>query len=382
MKYACLNKISTLGLDRFTDQYHLVSDAETADVLLVRSFNLHEYKVSQKLLSIARAGAGVNNIPLQAMAEKGIVVFNTPGANANAVMELALTGLLLASRDVIGGVNYVKENSSDPEMQTKIEKNKSKFGGHEIAGKTIGIIGLGQVGFRLANACALLGMNVVGFDPGLREEYRKELHRSVRIVNDMSDIFKESDFISFHVPLLDSTRGFFNEQTISLCKDGVVVLNFSRDGLVDDPSMLQALESRKVGMYITDFPTPATINFPHTIQIPHLGASTEESEDRCAIIAVEDTMNYVESGIIQHSVNFPMINPGKQETDSRIIILHQDKVALGDFMPSLSDMNILNIISKTNGTNAVTIFDINQSISLETLHELNEIPGVYRVRNL
>ena len=304
-KIHCVNNISKCGTDLFTDQYALTDSIEEAQGVLVRSASMHDTQFPESLLAVARAGAGVNNIPLERCAQNGIVVFNTPGANANGVKELVLAGLFLASRDVVGGINWCQEIKDDPDIAKTVEKGKKDFAGQEIMGKKLGVIGLGAIGAEVANAAAALGMEVYGYDPYISVNAAWGLTRDVKHITSADTIYEECDYISVHVPLLDATKGIINSETISQMKDGVVVLNFARDLLVDDDAMAEALKSGKVARYVTDFPNPKSVNMKGAIAIPHLGASTEESEDNCARMAVKEIMDYLENGTIKNSVNFP-----------------------------------------------------------------------------
>lgn len=382
MKVACLNNISEVGLNTFKKKYEITPEIEKANLILVRSFNMHEMEIPKHLIAVARAGAGVNNIPLEPLAKQGVVVFNTPGANSNAVKELVLAGMLLASRDVIGGVAWVKENKSDEQINKTVEKAKAAFGGNEIFGKTIGVIGLGAVGSKVANACVALGLKVIGYDPYLSDELRNSLCEDVAITLELKKIYEQSDFISLHIPLLDETKKMINKSVFNQCKKGLVLLNFSRDALVDDSDLSVAIVSGIIKKYVTDFPNHKTANMEGVIAIPHLGASTEESEDNCASMAVHELMNFTENGVIQHSVNYPNIDPGKKETISRLVVLHSSEELMNEFMNLFFNKPVMNIITKARGGFGVTIFDIDEDITLDCLHKFKEINGVYKVRKL
>ena len=379
----CLNKISPKGTELLTENYNTVEDIACADGVLVRSAAMHNMELPENLLAIARAGAGVNNIPLDRCAEAGIVVFNTPGANARSVMELALCGLLLSSRDIIGGVNWVQSIKNEPDLAKLVEKGKSKFAGHEIYGKKLGIIGLGAIGGPLANRARKLGMEVYGHDPHISVEAAWHLDRHVQRVKTRDEIYSTCDVISLHVPLLDSTRKMIDADAISKMKDGVIILNFARDALVDDDAMAEALASGKVAKYVTDFPNPKSANMPGCIAIPHLGASTEESEDNCARMAVQQMMDYLENGNIVNSVNYPACDMGVCATAGRITIMHRNVPnSLGQFTAAMADENI-NIDSMTNksrGEYAYTILDLDQHPSDHAVEHLKQIPCVLRVR--
>ncbi len=302
-KVHCLNNISQAGLDFLTDEYELVDAPDEADVILVRSANMHDMQISPSLKAVARAGAGVNNIPLDAMADAGVAVFNTPGANANAVKELVLAGMLLSARDVLGGIDWVRENADDENVGKAAEKAKKAFAGGEIAGKTLGVIGLGAIGRMVVGAAEALGMNVVGYDPFMDAQRAADISSDLRFVEDLADLYATSDYITIHVPATDATKGMIDAEAISQMKDGVVFLNFSRDVLVDDDAMAASLASGKVARYVTDFANPAVVAMERAIVLPHLGASTAEAEDNCAKMAVEEVMAYLADGTKTHCVN-------------------------------------------------------------------------------
>ncbi|MBQ5387102.1 MAG: 3-phosphoglycerate dehydrogenase, partial [Lachnospiraceae bacterium] len=303
--YNCLNPISNVGLDLFNTNYKATDDVNDADAILVRSAKMHDMELSDKLLAVARAGAGVNNIPLDKCAEKGVVVFNTPGANANGVKEMVFAGMLLASRDIIGGNIWCDENKDDPDIAKSMEKAKKDFAGTEIAGKKLGIIGLGAIGVLVANAAVHMGMEVYGYDPYISVNAAWNLSRSVKHVTSVEDIYTNCDFITVHVPLLDSTKEMINRDAIEKMKKGVIILNFARDLLVDEKAVVDAIAAGKVRKYVTDFPNPTTAGAEGVIATPHLGASTEEAEDNCARMAVEELRDFLENGNIRHSVNYP-----------------------------------------------------------------------------
>ena len=378
-----LNKISHKGTELWTEDYQTTDSLADADGILVRSASMHDMKMPEKLLAVARAGAGVNNIPLTTCAEEGIVVFNTPGANARSVMELTLCGMFLASRDIIGGVNWVQSIKGSSEIGRMVEKGKSQFAGHEIYGKKLGIIGLGAIGGPLANRARKLGMDVYGCDPHISVEAAWHLDRHVVRVNTRDEIYSTCDVISLHVPLLDATRQMINAEAISKMKDGVIILNFARDALVDDDAMAEALASGKVAKYVTDFPNAKSAKMPNCIAIPHLGASTEESEDNCARMAVQQMMDYLENGNIRNSVNYPACDMGVCATAGRITIMHRNVTnSLGQFTSAMAEENI-NIDSMTNksrGNYAYTILDLDQHPSEHAVEHLKQIPCVIRVR--
>ena len=378
-----LNKISEQGTALWTDNFQQVDAVEDADALLVRSANMHDMDFPEDLLAVARAGAGVNNIPLNSCAEKGIVVFNTPGANARSVMELALCGMLLASRDIIGGVNWVQSIKGSSEIARLVEKGKSQFAGHEIYGKKLGIIGLGAIGGPLANRARKLGMDVYGCDPHISVEAAWHLDRHVQRVNSRDEIYANCDVITLHVPLLKDTEKMINAEALSKMKDGVIILNFARDLLVDDDAMAEALASGKVSRYVTDFPNEKTANMPGCIAIPHLGASTEESEDNCAKMAVQQIMNYLENGNIVNSVNYPNCDMGYCVNEGRITILHRNiPNSLGRFTSAIAadNVNIAGLMNKSRGEYAYTMLDLDQHPAPEVVEHLKQVEGVLRVR--
>lgn len=384
-KYLCLNPISDVGIERFTEQYVPVSDAKKADAILVRSASMHEMEFSEGLKAVARAGAGVNNIPVERCTEKGIVVFNTPGANANGVKELVIAGMLLASRDIIGGINWVQEYEEDGNIAKEAEKAKKAFAGCELEGKKLGVIGLGAIGVLVANAATHLGMGVYGYDPYVSVDSAWNLSRSIHHARTVDEIYKDCDYITIHVPALDSTKGMIDKDSLSLMKKGVVVLNFSRDALVNEEDMIDALVSGQVKNYVTDFPTPVMAGVKGAIVIPHLGASTEESEDNCAVMAVKELRNYLEHGNIKNSVNFPDCDMGHPGENTRIVLLHQNiPNMLGQFTKVLAggNMNIADLVNKSKGEYAYTMIDIDSEVPSELTEELLQVPGVKRVRRI
>lgn len=382
-KINCLNPIANIGLDLFTDKYEKVENFNDADAVLVRSASVHELELSDSLQAIARAGAGVNNIPLDKCAEKGVVVFNTPGANANGVKEIVIAGLLLSSRDIIAGVNWVGTVSEDPEVAKLVEKKKSKFAGIEIQGKKLGVIGLGAIGVLVANAANRLGMEVYGYDPFISVDAAWNLSRDVKHSKSLEEIYRECDFITVHVPLTDSTKGMFNKETFSIMKDGVNILNFSRDSLVNDNDMIEALSTGKVHRYVTDFPNPKVAAVEGVIAIPHLGASTNESEDNCAVMAVKELMDYLENGNIKNSVNYPNCELGVCATTGRIAINHKNiPNMLSQFTTTFANenINIADMINKSKGQWAYTILDIESVATADIVKKLQAIDGVLKVR--
>ncbi len=383
VKVNCLNPIAACGLDLFDDQYEIVDDVNAAEAVLVRSASMHDMELSDNLVAVARAGAGVNNIPLEKCADQGIVVFNTPGANANGVKELVVAAMLLASRDVVGGIEWVKENVNDADIAKNAEKAKKAYAGTEIAGKKLGIIGLGAIGVLVANAANRLGMDVYGCDPYLSVDNALNMSRDITLVKTYDEIYSECDFITVHVPLLDSTKGMFNKEAFDKMKDGVVFLNFSRDTLVNEDDMRAALESGKVKKYVVDFPNPTTASLPNTIVTPHLGASTEESEDNCAKMAVKQIREFIENGNIKNSVNYPNLDAGVCATEGRIAVAHKNKHSmLSKFTTVFGDdgINIENMVNKSRGDYAYTVFDICSVATEAIVKDLEAIDGVIKVR--
>ena len=378
----CFDKIAKCGLDALGEKYSFTDDIAQADVALVRSSSLHEANAGEKLFAVARAGAGVNNIPVDKFAEKGIVVFNTPGANANAVKELVIAALLLASRDIIDGVNWVKTIESD--ISKTVEKGKKAFAGKEIAGKKLGVIGLGAIGVLVANSAISLGMTVYGYDVSLSIEHALALKNNVVAVKSLDEMFAECDYITVHVPLLDSTKYLFNADAFAKMKDGVSIINFSRDLLVNDDDMRAALASGKVHRYVTDFPNEKVREMAGAIVVPHLGASTTESEDNCAVMAVKELMAYVSTGSIKNSVNFPELDAGSVGEGYRIAVLHKNVPnMIGQFTALLGKkgINIVNMTNKSKGNNAYTVIDT-ETDPAGSAAELSAIENVYRVRTI
>lgn len=384
-KIACLNAISQKGLDLLTDNYSITDNADEAHGILVRSAKMHDMQFGKGLRCIARAGAGVNNIPLDRCAEEGIVVFNTPGANANAVKENVLAGLLLAARDIKGGMEWCDSQKDNDNVGKDMEKAKKNFAGHEIFGKKLGVIGLGAVGAEVANAAEALGMDVYGYDPFISVKSAWGLRRNIRHIDNVEEIYKECDYITVHVPALDSTKGMINKDALAMMKDGVVILNFARDLLVNDDDMAEALASGKVAKYVTDFPNAKVNKMVNVIATPHLGASTEEAEDNCAEAAVQEMMDYLENGNIRNSVNFPMVDMGKCENAQRIALLHQNVPnMIGQITAILSGkgLNIANMLNKSRGKYAYTLVDLEEAADEATLDQLRKISGVARLRHI
>ena len=384
-KIACLNAISQKGLDLLTDNYSITDNADEAHGILVRSAKMHDLQFGKGLRCIARAGAGVNNIPLDRCAEEGIVVFNTPGANANAVKENVLAGLLLAARDIKGGMEWCDSQKDNDNVGKDMEKAKKNFAGHEIFGKKLGVIGLGAVGAEVANAAEALGMDVFGYDPFISVKSAWGLRRNIRHIDNVEEIYKECDYITVHVPALDNTIGMINRDAIAMMKDGVVILNFARDLLINDDDMAEALASGKVAKYVTDFPNAKVNKMVNVVATPHLGASTEEAEDNCAEAAVQEMMDYLENGNIHNSVNFPMVDMGKCENAQRIALLHQNVPnMIGQITAILSGkgLNIANMLNKSRGKYAYTLVDLEEAADEATLDQLRNISGVARLRHI
>lgn len=375
-----LNKIVKCGLDQLNDNYKITDDANVdADGIILRSFKMHDMELPESLKAVARAGAGTNNIPIDKCSEKGIVVFNTPGANANAVKELVIAGMLLASRDVIGGVAWANTLTGD-DVDKQVEKGKSNFAGCEIKGKTLGIIGLGAIGILVANAAYALGMEVIGYDPYLSVDSALKLSRHVKKANSPEEVYAAADYITIHVPLMDSTRNTINAETIAQMKDGVIILNFARGGLVNNADIKKALADGKVAKYVVDFADSETVNQPGIINIPHLGASTAESEDNCAVMAAQELSDYLENGNILNSVNFPNCSL-PEDNIGRIAIAHKNiPNVIAKFTEALSSVNISDMINKSKGELAYTIINTDHAIPAEAIEKLNQIDAVIRVR--
>ena len=375
-----LNKIAACGLDRLGDNYAVTDDASAdVDGIILRSFKMHDMELPASLKAVARAGAGTNNIPIEKCTEKGIVVFNTPGANANAVKELVLAGMLLASRDVIGGNAWANTLSGD-DIGKQVEKGKSNFGGNEIKGKTLGVIGLGAIGILVANAAIHLGMNVIGYDPYLSVNNALQINRRVHIVKDIKEIFTASDYITVHVPLMDATRDTINAEAIDMMKDGVVILNYARGGLVNNDAIKAGLASGKVKKYVVDFPDAETINQPGIIAIPHLGASTEESEDNCAVMAADEIKNFLETGDILNSVNFPNCSLPMGAV-GRVTIIHKNVPnMIAKYTDALKAVNIAEMINKSKGDYVYTIINTDHEVTPDIVAELEALDEVVAVR--
>lgn len=384
-KINCLNPIAKVGLDLFSDNYEITEDFAQADAVLVRSAVMHDMDMPESLKCIARAGAGVNNIPLDACADKGIVVFNTPGANANGVKELVLAGMLLAARDIAGGIEWAKSDvaKSDENVAKTAEKEKKKFAGTEIKGKKLGVIGLGAIGAMVANAAVSLGMEVYGYDPYISVAGAWNLSRSVKHINTTEEIYKTCDYITIHVPLLDSTKGMINKEAFNMMKDGVVILNYARDILVDEEAMAEALKSGKVKRYMTDFANPTSVNMEGAIVTPHIGASTEESEDNCAVMAVNEIVDFIENGNIKNSVNYPACDMGVCDKAARVTICHKNIPSMiGQFTSAFAaeNINISDMTNKSRGDYSYTMLDLDAKATESVVKSIEGIDGVIKVR--
>ena len=382
-KINCLNPIADVGLKNFSEKYEITAQLEEADGILVRSASMHDMELPEGLLAVARAGAGVNNIPLDKCAEHGVVVFNTPGANANGVKELVLAGMLLAARDVVGGIKWVEASRENGDIAKAAEKEKKNFAGTEIMGKRLGVIGLGAIGVKVANAAVSLGMEVYGYDPYLSVNAAWSLSRSVIHVLNEDDIYSQCDYITIHVPLMDSTRGMINAVSIAKMKKGVILLNFARDLLANEKDVLEGIQSGKIARYVSDFPNPVTAGQPGCIVIPHLGASTAESEDNCAVMAVEEMMDYLENGNIKNSVNYPSCDMGICTKAGRVAIFHKNIAnMITKFAAEFGDkgINISDLTNKSRGEVAYTMLDVEEKPTQDMVEALEKISGVFRVR--
>ena len=382
-KIHCLNAIANVGTDIFDENYKLTDNIEEADAIMVRSAAMGDMDFSENLLAIARAGAGVNNIPLERCADAGIVVFNTPGANANGVKELVICGMLLAARDVVGGIEWTRSIKDSDTIAKDVEKGKKNFAGGEIKGKKLGVIGLGAIGAEVANAAASLGLEVLGYDPFISVNAAWRLSRKIKHITDINEIFRECDYITLHVPLTDDNKGMIGKNSIPQMKDGVVILNFARDLLVDDDEMEKALESGKVARYVTDFPNTKSAKMEKAIVIPHLGASTQESEDNCAVMAANELVDYLENGNIKNSVNFPSCDMGVCQVEGRVALLHKNiPNMIGQITSAFAKngYNISDLTNKSKGSKAYTLIDVENKASESLINELNAIEGILKVR--
>ena len=382
-QYHCLNPISERGLGLFGDNYKKADTLDNCEAVLVRSAKMHDLELPQQVCAVARAGAGVNNIPVKEYAEKGVVVFNTPGANANGVKELVLAGMLLASRDIVGGIEWVAKEHDKEDIGKLAEKQKKQFAGCEISGKKLGIIGLGAIGAMVANAACSLGMEVYGYDPYLSIDAAWNLSRTIKHSTSLDEIYSQCDYITIHVPLLDSTKKMINEEAFAKMKDGVVLLNFARDLLVDEDALIKAIDSGKVKKYVTDFANPTVAGREGILVTPHLGASTEESEENCAEMAVKELRDFLENGNIKNSVNYPNCDMGKCVAVGRISLAHKNIPNMISQVTKIlgsEGLNIADMTNKSKGEFAYTLIDLESAASSSALEELKEIEGMYKVR--
>ena len=381
-QYHCLNPISQVGLDKFPGKYEKTEHMEQADAILVRSADMHQLELPERVAAVARAGAGVNNIPLEELAKKGVVVFNTPGANANGVKEMVIAGMLLASRDIVGGIEWLEQQEATEDIAKKAEKKKKQFAGCEISGKKLGIIGLGAIGVRVANAAVHLGMEVYGYDPFISVDAAWSLSRSIHHINDVNMIYRDCDYITIHVPLMESTKKMIGKEEIAQMKDGVVLLNFARDLLVDEEALAEALKADKVKKYVTGFANPLVASTPNTLVTPHLGASTEESEDNCAVMAAKQVMDYLENGNIRNSVNMPAVSQERSGA-CRLCLIHRNVPAMLAAITTLlsrDGINVENLSNKSRGDYAYTIVDLSAPADQSVLDEVTALENVIRVR--
>ena len=379
----CLNNIAAVGLELFSDDYNTESSFEDAQAVLVRSAKMHDMELSDNLLAIARAGAGVNNIPLDKCADAGMVVFNTPGANANAVKEQVIAAMLLASRDLIGGNKWVADNKDNADITKDAEKAKKAFAGQEIKGKKLGVIGLGAIGQLVANAAIALGMEVYGYDPYLSVNAAWNLSSKVKHIVNVEDIYRECNYITVHVPALDSTKGMINKAAFAVMQDGTIIINCARDVLVDEAAIGEALKSGRVKKYVTDFPNTTTAGMEGALVLPHLGASTEEAEDNCAVMAVKQLRNYIENGNIINSVNYPACDMGICKTAGRVAVCHKNVPTVISKITSVlgeAGINIEEMSNKSRGDYAYSLLDIDKSADDSVIDKLASIDGVIKVR--
>ncbi len=377
----CLNPISKEGLNNFPKNYQIVEDINQVDAILVRSATMHDIKLSSTVLAVARAGAGVNNIPLDEYAKQGVVVFNTPGANANAVKELSIAGMLLASRDIKGGMNWIDTNKNVPEISKTVEKVKAQFGGTEIFNKAIGIIGLGAIGILFARACSALGMKVYANSKNLELLKDGDLPKDIVIFDTLEELYPHCDFISLNLPLIQETKHMINQEAFNQMKDGVIILNFARDGLVNDSDLRDAIQSKKVRKYVTDFPNDVTSNMDGVIAIPHLGASTEEAEENCAFMAVNQTVDFIENGNILNSVNFPDLSIGIKNNCQRVTILYDAKINLSDQIHAIfSKKEVVQSINRKNQKYGYMIVDVQEELTKNVIEAIQKIEGIIRIR--
>ncbi len=384
-KYTTLNNIAQDGIDRLGENFVKTDDVNEAQGILVRSAKMHNMEISDQLLAVGRAGAGVNNIPIDKMAEKGIVVFNSPGANSNAVKELVIAVLILASRNIVDGINWVQANENNPDIAADVEKEKKKFAGTEIKGKKLGVIGLGAIGAKVSKAAVSLGMDVYGYDPFVDAKKAKDINKKMTFISSVDDIYENCDYITIHVPAMESTKDYINEESIRKMKEGVVVLNMARDVLIDEEAMLVALDEGKVRYYVSDFPNPTVTGHKNCITIPHLGASTEEAEKNCAIMACDELREYLEYGNIKNSVNYPNIDAGVCASECRLLVLHKNIPGMIKKLAHVVEDEGINVAEMTNrskGSYAVTVLDLDSQISGQNIESLSKIDGVFKIRKV
>ncbi|MBT3457388.1 MAG: phosphoglycerate dehydrogenase [Thiotrichales bacterium] len=379
-----LNNISSIGLDKFPkDAYDVSTTNDSPDAILVRSAKMHDMEIENSLKAVGRAGAGVNNIPLQKMSENGVVVFNTPGANANAVKELVISSMLLASRNICQGWSYVNELPLE-NLKSTVEDGKKQYAGSELPGKTLGIVGLGAIGVEIANAASMLGMDVIGYDPSISKKNAWKISSEVEEALSLDELFSRSDFVSFHVPLVDATKNLLNPKRIALLPEGCVVINMSRDGIVDEDGLVKALDSGKVKYYVTDFPIDEKKNHERVIALPHLGASTVEAEDNCAVMIVKQIKDYLENGNIVNSVNFPDAKMPRAGSE-RLAITHRN---IPNMVRQITkaiaeeEANIVDMLNKSRGEFAYTLIDIEEEIPSSVIENIKQVDGILKVRAL
>ncbi|HHH48974.1 MAG TPA: 3-phosphoglycerate dehydrogenase [Gammaproteobacteria bacterium] len=385
-KILTLNNISVAGLERLPrDRYEIASEIQHPDAILLRSFKMHDMAIPPTLKAVGRAGAGVNNIPVDKMSAMGIPVFNAPGANANAVKELVLTGMLLAARNICPAWDFARNLAGDDaEIGRQVEAGKKNFAGFELPGRTLGVIGLGAIGRQVANAAVSLGMNVIGFDPQITVEGAWQLSSNVKKAANVDDLLSQVDFVTFHVPLIDETRHMINAGRLQIMKDGVVILNFARGGIVDDAAVCEAIDAGKVYAYVCDFPTNLLKQHPRVVALPHLGASTREAEDNCAIMVADEVREYLENGTIRNSVNFPEVFMPRTEGHRIAIVNSNVPNMVGQISTALAEggLNIIDMINKSRGDLAYTLVDVDQPVSDSVLKNIEAIDGVLAVRAL
>ena len=385
LKVLTLNNISVAGLERFArDSYEVASEIQNPDAIMLRSFKMHDFEFPASLKAVGRAGAGVNNIPVDKLSEMGIPVFNAPGANANAVKELVLAGMLIGCRNLCEAWMYTRGlTGDDKELGKKVEDGKKKYGGFELPGRTLGVVGLGAIGRSVANMALDLGMNVIGFDPGLTVEGAWQLSADVERADNVEALFAKSDFITFHVPLIEQTKNMINEERIQNMKDGVVIMNFARDGIIDDSAVMKGINDEKVYAYVTDFPSNELIKHKRVVTLPHLGASTVEAEDNCAIMIANQLQQYLENGNIKNSVNFPDVSMERSKDGFRLAVVNSNVPnMLGQISTVLADakLNIIDMLNKSRNDLAYTLVDVDKKVDDAVITSLSKIEGVLAVR--